>query len=494
MLRAGSNWRGCGLGWTAMLLCTLVLMSTTARGQGSTTATVRGNILDSSGAVLPGATVSLTNTGTTAIQTAVADGRGQYLFAGLFPGTYDLKVELSGFKTYERKAIALSPNDNRAIDVRLDVGQQTETVTVTAQQELIQTQTGAREGVLTRGADRQPVGHRPQRARAHAHPPGRRHRVQPGGVGELRRRRQQHPGLHGERDPLVGQHGVARRLVAHRHRQQQRRHRVAQQRHGAGSEGAELELRGRIRHRRHERQRRDQVGQLEVPRPALRLLARPPLRGQRSIQQHRRHAEAEEHLSVPRRQHRRPDHLRRQLHEEPRPAVLLRRARGAVPAGGLGVALLADLFRGDAPRRLQRAAAQPRLEPEQHPAAAHPAGLPQRRAAGAEQRHAAVHDRHRRLLRQPVSAAELQRSCQPLQLCLQPAGADRPVRLQVAVRLEHQQQHQGLRPHRPGRGNRREPARRVVGPVGRGAAVAEHRREPRQVVSPPTSSRCSARR
>jgi hypothetical protein len=131
------------------VLCALAASSALAFGQASTTATVRGNILDSSGAVLPGATVTLTNVGTKAIFNTVTDDRGQYLFAGLFPGTYDLKVELTGFKTYERKGLALSPNDNRGIDVRLDVGQQTETVTVTAQQEVIQTETGAREGVLT---------------------------------------------------------------------------------------------------------------------------------------------------------------------------------------------------------------------------------------------------------------------------------------------------------------------------------------------------------
>ena len=80
----------------------------------------------------------------------VTDDRGQYLFAGVFPAVYDLKVELSGFKTYEQKGDpALSPNDTRGIDVRLEVGQQTETVTVTAQPEVIQTETGAREGVLS---------------------------------------------------------------------------------------------------------------------------------------------------------------------------------------------------------------------------------------------------------------------------------------------------------------------------------------------------------
>jgi hypothetical protein len=133
----------------AASLCALLLTSTTAWGQASTTATVRGTIQDPSGGVIPGASVTVMNVGTKGVQTTVSDDRGQYLFAGLFPGTYDLKVELSGFKTYEQKGIALSPNDNRGIDIRLEVGQQTELVTVTAVQEVIQTETGAREGVLT---------------------------------------------------------------------------------------------------------------------------------------------------------------------------------------------------------------------------------------------------------------------------------------------------------------------------------------------------------
>jgi hypothetical protein len=147
MLRGRVNRSGLIALCTAATLCTL--SSATAFGQGSTTATIRGNIQDSSGGVLPGATVTVTNTGTKAVQTAVSDDRGQYLISGLFPGTYDLRVALSGFKTYERKAVALSPNDTRGLDVRLDVGEQSETITVTAQQEVIQTQTGAREGVLS---------------------------------------------------------------------------------------------------------------------------------------------------------------------------------------------------------------------------------------------------------------------------------------------------------------------------------------------------------
>ncbi len=135
--------------WVAGVLCILALTSPPAAGQGSTTATLRGNVQDSTGGVLPGATVSLTNTGTKATQSTVSDDRGQYLFAGVFPAVYDLKVELSGFKTYERKAVLLGASDTRGIDVRLEVGRQTETVTVTAQTEVIQTETGAREGVLS---------------------------------------------------------------------------------------------------------------------------------------------------------------------------------------------------------------------------------------------------------------------------------------------------------------------------------------------------------
>ena len=126
-----------------------VLVSSSAVfAQATGTSTIRGTVEDTSGGVLPGATVTITNVGTKAVSTSVTDGRGGYL-AVVFPGTFDLKVELEGFKTYEQKGINISPSDTRGIDVRLEVGAQTETITVTAQTEVIQTETGAREGVLT---------------------------------------------------------------------------------------------------------------------------------------------------------------------------------------------------------------------------------------------------------------------------------------------------------------------------------------------------------
>jgi hypothetical protein len=136
------------LAFAGAVFVSILLTAASALAQGAT-ATVRGTIQDPTGGVLPGATVTATNTGTKAVHTTVSDDRGQYLLAGLFPGTYDIKVELSGFKTYEQQALTLSPTDNRGIDVRLEIGAQTETVTVTSQLEVIQTETGAREGVLT---------------------------------------------------------------------------------------------------------------------------------------------------------------------------------------------------------------------------------------------------------------------------------------------------------------------------------------------------------
>jgi hypothetical protein len=148
MVRVRSSHVRTGVGWALAVLSMVMLTSASALCQVATTATLRGNVQDATGGALPGATITLTNSGTKSVQTVVTDDRGQYLFAGVFAGTYDLKVEMSGFKTYERKNVVLSPGDARGLDVRLEVGQQSESVVVTAQQEIIQTETGAREGVL----------------------------------------------------------------------------------------------------------------------------------------------------------------------------------------------------------------------------------------------------------------------------------------------------------------------------------------------------------
>jgi hypothetical protein len=135
-----------GLAWAALVAVSAFGTPGTAAAQG--TATIRGTVSDASGGVLPGATVTITNSGTKDARTAVTDDRGGYTFASLFNGTYELKVELEGFKGYDAKNIVLSPNDTRGLDVTLEVGSLTDVITVSTPVEIVQTETGAREGVL----------------------------------------------------------------------------------------------------------------------------------------------------------------------------------------------------------------------------------------------------------------------------------------------------------------------------------------------------------
>ena len=134
------------LAWA--VLATVFALGTPGTAAAQGTATIRGTVTDASGGVLPGATVTITNTGTKDVRTAVTDDRGGYTFASLFNGSYELKVELEGFKGYDAKNITLSPNDTRGLDVMLEVGSLTDVITVSSPLEIIQTETGAREGVL----------------------------------------------------------------------------------------------------------------------------------------------------------------------------------------------------------------------------------------------------------------------------------------------------------------------------------------------------------
>src|SRR5205823_9228951 len=80
----------------AVLLCLLVSLN--GFGQASN-ATVGGTVADSSGALIPGVTVSATNVGTGIVNTSVTNESGAYNFASLQPGTYKISAELPGFQT-----------------------------------------------------------------------------------------------------------------------------------------------------------------------------------------------------------------------------------------------------------------------------------------------------------------------------------------------------------------------------------------------------------
>lgn len=105
---------------------------------------VTGKVIDNTGAVLPGATITLTNEATGVSQTATANPSGDYVFQLLNPGSYSLSVAAQGFKTEHRGHIVVDVNQANKQDVTMNLGVATETIEVTAggvQQ--LQTETGS---------------------------------------------------------------------------------------------------------------------------------------------------------------------------------------------------------------------------------------------------------------------------------------------------------------------------------------------------------------
>jgi hypothetical protein len=97
------------------------------------TGRISGSVSDASSRAVAGATVTLVSEGTGSSRTTPSDPSGDFTFAGVEPGLYTIKVELTGFQTHERKNVTLTSNENLAVgDFKLATGAVTETVTVTA--------------------------------------------------------------------------------------------------------------------------------------------------------------------------------------------------------------------------------------------------------------------------------------------------------------------------------------------------------------------------
>lgn len=111
-------------------LCLFLLCATSLPAQESR-ATLLGLITDATGAVLPSARLTATNIETEIRYSSRSNGEGIYVIPYLPPGAYRLRVELEGFRTYERGPIALQTGDRLRIDVNLQVGRVSENVTVT---------------------------------------------------------------------------------------------------------------------------------------------------------------------------------------------------------------------------------------------------------------------------------------------------------------------------------------------------------------------------
>src|SRR5256712_5495918 len=124
----------------ALAACLLASTYAFAQGGGaSTTGSINGKVADSSGAVLPGVTVTASSPSLMGVQTAVSDTSGNYRFPALPPGSYTVTFELPGFNTLKRENIQIAMGFTATVNVELAVASLQETVTVTGDSPVIDT-------------------------------------------------------------------------------------------------------------------------------------------------------------------------------------------------------------------------------------------------------------------------------------------------------------------------------------------------------------------
>jgi carboxypeptidase family protein len=125
---------------TRLFAVVFLLLAVLVPAFGQTFGDISGEVRDSSGATIAGAQITITNVDTNATRTAVSNEVGVYSFPALTPGTYNLKVEKTGFKTVTRPQILIQVQQSARIDIELPVGQVSESVEVSATAALLSTE------------------------------------------------------------------------------------------------------------------------------------------------------------------------------------------------------------------------------------------------------------------------------------------------------------------------------------------------------------------
>jgi len=126
----------------SFIVCIIVLAISLTAGVASAQVlygTVTGTVKDTQGATVPGATVTVTNKDTGLKLENTTNAEGIYSFTNVLPGQYDVKVSLTGFREFVRSNVPVSISNISRVDVTLEVGTLSETVTVASEAQLLQT-------------------------------------------------------------------------------------------------------------------------------------------------------------------------------------------------------------------------------------------------------------------------------------------------------------------------------------------------------------------
>ena len=121
-----------------LCLVAAVILTIATPADAQSTSTFSGRVVDQADAVLPGVTVTTTNTSTGVVRTGVTNGEGAYYLPGLDPGAYTVRVELPGFAPTTRERVTLGINATITLDFRMSLAGVSEAVTVTGAAPLIE--------------------------------------------------------------------------------------------------------------------------------------------------------------------------------------------------------------------------------------------------------------------------------------------------------------------------------------------------------------------
>ncbi|PYR31065.1 MAG: hypothetical protein DMF90_26375, partial [Acidobacteria bacterium] len=130
-----------------LLVWAILASSAAAQGVGA----IGGTVSDTSGAALPGVSVSLSNPGVIGgDQSSVTDERGAYQFTRLVPGSYSIRASLQGFRSALQDKVVVNSDTTTRVDLRLEIGALEETITVSGQSPLLDTTQTLKQTVITR--------------------------------------------------------------------------------------------------------------------------------------------------------------------------------------------------------------------------------------------------------------------------------------------------------------------------------------------------------
>jgi hypothetical protein len=134
---------------TLLLMLSVSLLVSPAFSQ-LDTATMSGRVTDPTGAVIAGAQITVVDTETNFESLSTTNAEGVFRVPSLRPGPYKIQVKASGFKLHDREGLELRVGDNLSVDIVLEVGSLSETVSVTGEAPQLQTETSA-EGMVAEG-------------------------------------------------------------------------------------------------------------------------------------------------------------------------------------------------------------------------------------------------------------------------------------------------------------------------------------------------------